>query len=497
MICISIAQESRRFALADMYNAASQCDLLELRLDRFQKAPEVGDMISAAPKPVIFSCRRKQDGGEWAGSEDERLALLRHCIVSKADYVEIELDVADQIRRFPPAKRVISYTNLQETPADLAEIYAEAQNKHADVIKLVTRVRTPEEGWPLVQILAKPALPTVGIGLGRAAVMLAILGKKIGAPWTYAALEKGMEAYPGQPTVSDLNDIYHYGTVARATPLFGVTGFGERERAMAAGLNASFKHLGYPDRCLPLEVGNARLFRKIIAAVRLTGVAVDPDHQEALLAIADHADDDARRAGAADLLLHRQEAWQGSYLLGQAGIAALQEALSEHYAGERPLAGRHALIIGANPAARAVAAGIQKAGALPIIASRDREAAHRLAQAVDGRFILFEALYSTMHEVLAVCSEERQPGARKTHAAEPPIHPAHLQANLTVLDLTSMPRRSPLLRAAKERGCRVVSPWQVLLLHLLLMVRQATGREIPAEPIKQAITEVFDEDDEA
>src|SRR6516162_2071345 len=115
MICISISQESRRLALADMLNASRQCDLLEVQLDRFEKAPDVGELLGHKPKPLIFSCRRPRDGGAWQGSEDERLAILRQCIVSKADYVEIELDVADQIRKFPPAKRVISYTNLQET----------------------------------------------------------------------------------------------------------------------------------------------------------------------------------------------------------------------------------------------------------------------------------------------------------------------------------------------------------------------------------------------
>src|SRR3954462_6296773 len=89
MICISIAQESRRMALADMLNASRQCDLLEVRLDRFGKAPDVGELLPAKPKPVIMSCRRVQDGGEWQGTEEERMALLRQCIISKADYVEI------------------------------------------------------------------------------------------------------------------------------------------------------------------------------------------------------------------------------------------------------------------------------------------------------------------------------------------------------------------------------------------------------------------------
>src|SRR5438874_9573282 len=149
MICITIAQESRRFALVDMLNAARQCDLLEVRLDRFGKSPEIAELLAAKPKPVILSVRRRRDGGEWDGGEDERLALLRQCIISKADYVEIELDVAGQIRPFPPAQRVISYTNLQETPEDIADIYREMQSKAPDVIKLTTLARTPEEAWPL------------------------------------------------------------------------------------------------------------------------------------------------------------------------------------------------------------------------------------------------------------------------------------------------------------------------------------------------------------
>src|SRR5947199_8765562 len=84
MICISIAQESRRLALADMLNASRQCDLLEVRLDRFSKGADVGELLAAKPKPVILSCRRPRDGGHWEGGEEERLALLRQCIVSKA-----------------------------------------------------------------------------------------------------------------------------------------------------------------------------------------------------------------------------------------------------------------------------------------------------------------------------------------------------------------------------------------------------------------------------
>jgi 3-dehydroquinate dehydratase/shikimate dehydrogenase len=194
-----------------MLNAAQMgADLLEVRLDGFENDADPKELLQARRKPVIFSCRRTEEGGSWRGTEEDRLLLLKTAIINNADYCELEHDIADQIRRFGSCQRVVSYTNLKETPSDLPEIYEELRRKQPDVIKLTCKARTPEEAWPLVQILAKPPVPTVVVGLGRPGLMLAVLGRKINAPWTVAALEKGMEAYPGQPTIRDLETVYHY-----------------------------------------------------------------------------------------------------------------------------------------------------------------------------------------------------------------------------------------------------------------------------------------------
>jgi 3-dehydroquinate dehydratase/shikimate dehydrogenase len=495
MICISIMQESRRFALADMLNAAKQCDLLEVRLDRFQKAPDVGELMTAKPKPVILSCRRPCDGGLFDGTEQERLALLRQCIISRADYVEIELDVADQIRKYPPSKRVISYTNFHETPADIADIYAQAQSKSPDVIKLVTLARTAEQAWPLIQILAHPAVPTVVVGLGRAGAMLTVLGKKIGAPWTYAALERGMEAYPGEPTIADLRTVYHYDSITRATPFLGVTGVSDLERVTVALVNAAMQHLGRPDRCLPLQVGSMNLFRKVIKAVGLGSVFVDEPHWGPVVEIVSKLQPGAEQVGAADLIVHQQDAWFGHNLIGRAAVGALEETLGAASREDRPLEGKPVVIVGTNTAARAIAFRVQRRGGAPVIASRERKAALELAKAVDGRHIQFEALYSIMHDVLIVCADERPQVTGKPAPEEPVIHPSHLQPHRTVLDLTAMPRKSSVLREAEARGCRVVSPRQVLLSHLLLQLRAVTGQDVPREPLAEVLDGLLADED--
>jgi 3-dehydroquinate dehydratase/shikimate dehydrogenase len=493
MICISILQESRRMALADMLNAARQCDLIELRLDRFEKAPDLSELLSAKPKPVIMSCRRPRDGGLWEGGEDERLALLRQCIISKADYVEIELDAADQIRPFPPAKRVISYTNRAETPANLAEIYALAQTKKPDVIKLTTLARTPEEAWPLVQILARPAVPTVVVGLGSPGVMLSVLGARIGAPWTYAALERGMEAHPGQPTVADLVDVYHYRSINRSTRLVGVTGFGERERATAAALNAAFAHLEMPARCLPLGVGSVRLFRKVAEAVKLAGAVIDPEHRAAILEMASDPSPQAERSRSADVLLYKDNRWFAHDTQTSSTVGALESALAGRAGGDHPLRGRIVMIVGVNDLARVLGRELKERGCMLVIASHEKAAAHKLAQELECRYVQFEALYSTNHDVLVVCDTEKAPGHSRG-GGEGGIHPGYLKRGMTVLDARPGLQKSTLTAEAERRGCGVVGPRQLWLEQVALQARLLTGKDVPRQRLADAAPWLMEEE---
>jgi 3-dehydroquinate dehydratase/shikimate dehydrogenase len=494
MICISIAQESRRLALADMLNASGQCDLVECRLDRFSKAPEIGELLANKPKPLIMSCRRPQDGGNWSGTEPDRIALLRQCIISKADYVEIELDVADQIRKFPPAKRVISYTNLSETPPDIGKVYEEAQKKNPDVIKLTTLARTVEEAWPLVQILAKQREPTVVVGLGKPGLLLNVLGKKLGAPWTYAALEKGMEAYPGQPTARDLEQIYDYGAIDRSTRLIGVTGFDMQSVATVAALNAVLKFEGLPARCLPLPMGKIAPFQKIIEAAKLAAVVIDTQHRGPILEICGEAEESAKGSEAADVIIRKEERWHAFNTLWRSALAALETTIRRPTQAEKPLEGRVVMIVGPNAAARAIAYGVKRRGGVPIIASRDAGTAQLAAQLFQCRHVQFEAIYSTMHDVLIVCSEEKDKLRDKARSGEAGLHAGYLKPTMTVMDLSEMPLNTKLVDDARFRGCAVVSPRQVLIGQLELQIKLITGKEPPRQVLVDTLDHVIGPD---
>jgi 3-dehydroquinate dehydratase/shikimate dehydrogenase len=341
-----------------------------------------------------------------------------------------------------------------------------------------------------VQILAKATVPTVVMGLGRPGLMLAVLGKKIGAPWTYAALERGMEAFPGQATVSDLNEVYHYPSISRATRLIGVTGFGEREHHTVAAMNAVLSHLQLPARCLPLGVGSVRLFRKIMEAVKLAGVIVDSSHHEAVLEIATEQHATAQVAKSADVLLQKEEGWAAYHTVSQAAARALGDVLRPKF-GDDPLKERMALIVGVNALSRAMAAELQRRGAGVVLASRLRKTGQQAAQELGCRFVQFEALYTTMHDVLVVCDEEKEDAAGRSLG--PGIHAGYLRPGMAVMDLTAGLRKSDLLRQAETRACLAVDPRHVLLHQLELQGRLLTGRPVPRDILERALPH-FDED---
>lgn len=489
MICISIAQESRRLALADMLNAAQMgADLLEVRLDCFENQAEPKELLQARRKPVIFSCRRREDGGGWSGSEEERVMLLKKAIISDADYCELEQDIADQVRRFGPCQRVVSYTNLGETPADIGDIYESLQRKQADVIKLTCKARTPEEAWPLVQLLAKAKTPTVVVGLGRPGLMLTILGRKFGAPWTVAALEKGVEAYPGQPTIRELDSVYHYRSIHRQTKLVGVTGVGEREYVTTALLNTAFAHLDQPIRCLPLQVGNVRLFRKAIDLLKLSGVVIEAEQQEALRELAEHVDESVAAAALnpggmpvenpVDLLCRDgKERWLGRHTFGIAVAAALEDSLRR--AGKQ-LEGAVVLLAGLNATAQSIARAVKERGGILIFAGRDRDVSARFSRMFGGRQIQHEAIYSTLHDVTVVSEGE--------------LHPGFLKAGMTVIDVTALPRKTALMRAAEERGCGIVAPADLLIEQVRRQVKCLTGEEAARAPLEALMPQLLDDE---
>ena len=364
MICISVTPESRQLAKVDILNASRQGDLVEVCLDHLIKEPDIKDLLDGAKKPILISCRKPEEGGAFKGTDDERVMLLKQAILASPAYVELDLETARKVPRFGKTQRVVSHTSLDRPLADIESVIDEAVSAKADIIKFTWPTQTLEAAWPLLAAVSqKRSLPVVGLGIGRGGLSFSLLGRKYGSPWIYAALEKGMEAFPGQPTVGDLDDIYRWRKIGPKTRFFGIAGVGTFEQHLSRVLNTAFDQLNMETRCLPFDVKSLDSLAKRLDILRIPAVIATPDAYKNFFDLAEKSDEVAQQAEYADLFVKEDDGWHGHNLIWRTALRALENKLGRQSAEDRPLDRRNALIIGCSGLGKSIAAGVKNATA--------------------------------------------------------------------------------------------------------------------------------------
>jgi 3-dehydroquinate dehydratase / shikimate dehydrogenase len=484
MICISVSPESRKFAKVDLFNAAGQCDLIELCLDRLIKPPDMRDLLDGVTKPVLVSCRRRMDGGHWTGDEEERLTLLRQAIVAGPAYVELDLDIAKSIPRFGDTKRVVAYANLRKPLTNVDKHFEDATSVNADVVKFTSLTPTLDAAWPLLAAVSKKRkLPVVGMGLGRAGITFSLLGQKYGSPWLYAALEKGMEAYEGQPTVRELDELYGWRDIGPNTRFIGVAGAGATQTTAIRLFNSGFRAAGLNTSCLPLEIGAHEKLPQMLDILKINAIIVNPELSTTILPLAQHYDEVTAASQYADLLLKLPDGWHAYNTLWRSALRMLEEALGKSSPDERPLDRRNVLILGAGELARALIHGIERRKGLVSVACPDEKAAKALAQATGVRLIPMNSLYDTLADVVINTDRNLEVGPGRTQ-----INPSYLRPPMTFMDVSRLPLETSLYQEAKQRGLKVVSPAEIGEDQITAQFKSITGKDFPGTVVPDELT---------
>lgn len=485
MICISVTPESRQLAKVDIHNAASQCDLVEVCLDRLHKEPDVKDLIAGCSKPVLISCRPPEEGGHFVGTEEERMVLLRQAILAGPDYVELDPISATQIPRFGKTQRVISFASMTRPLNDVEQAFEEAVRCKADIVKFTWPTETLESAWPLLAVVSqKRMLPVVGLGLGRCGLTFSLLGRKYGSPWIYAALERGMEAFPGQPTVGELDDVYRWRQVDSKTRFIGMAGGGVMELALSKILNAAFDLSGMNTRCLPLDFRSTSQVLKMLEMLKIPAIISTPSAGRQVMQFAEKADDVAMASQFADVVIKTAEGWHGHNLIWKSALRDLENTLGKKSAEDRPLDRRSVMIVGSGGLAVSLCHAIQKRHGWVSICSGDEAEAQNIAKTAEMRFVPAAQLYDTLFDVVVLTTTNLDHGLKKS-----PINASLLRQGVTVMDLSEIPGESPLTEEARQRGCKVVEPSAVFSDYVGLLFKSLTGQELPHEAIVTGLSE--------
>jgi 3-dehydroquinate dehydratase/shikimate dehydrogenase len=498
----------------EIQEAAKQgARLIELRLDFLAKAPDFKRLLENKPCPLVATVRRPQDGGRWSGTEEARLTLMRQAIVAGFDWVDVETDIADTIRRFKDVKRIVSYHNMREVPPNLEILYQRMCNQDADVLKLAVRAQHPKDNVRVLELLRKAPKPTVAFCMGDLGTASRVLGAKFGAPFTYAAFNKERGIAPGLLSLTELKQIYHYERVNADTKVFGVIGDPVGHSLSPLVHNMAFRQLGINAVYVPFRVPRPEMAESLKAFMNIPvqGYSVTIPHKEEAAELAKHKEESVTRTRAANTLLRSGDDLSAYNTDYQGVIDTLRSYLPTSFANpdaeppkgivttlpEPPsLNSKVVLVLGAGGIARSVAHALRAEGALVSITNRTTERAAALAEEIGGRHIEWQGRHSVLCDVVINCTSV----GMHPDVDEAPLHPSFLKPGLVVFDTVYTPETTLLVKEARSRGCHVITGVELFVRQAAQQFKLFTQREAPIDlmrkVVKRALSPVAIRDEE-
>lgn len=490
MICVSIGRGRHRHVAAEHKHLVEKgAQLVELRLDYINGPINLRRVLADRPGPVIVTIRRPQDGGKFTGPEEQRRMLLRTAIAEGVEYVDLEHDIAGEIPRYGKTKRIVSLHDFRKTPEDLEAIHARLAALDADIVKIATLANNPHDNLRMLRLIRDARVPTIGICMGDIGIPSRILAGRFGAPFTYATFHHERTLAPGQLSFDQMRDVYRYDELNSQTEVFGVIADPIAHSLSPLVHNAAFKHFGLNKVYVPFRVAREHLetFLEDATELGIRGLSVTIPHKEAVLRRLTLMDGAVKGIGAANTVIFGPEGLQGyntDYRGAMDALAAALEPGGNSGSERRPnLHHKTALVLGAGGAAKAIAYGLIRRGADVTIASRTRERANRLAEALGCSAIDWGMRHNGSYDLLVNCT----PVGMHPNVDESPFDKAYLTHNMVVFDTVYNPENTLLVKEARFRGCTVITGVEMFVRQAVLQFKLFTGMEPPSELIRDVL----------
>lgn len=451
MICAVIKGPSYTDVRNQIALAAGQADLVELRIDLFEKIDDkaLHDLLVEFPIPMIFTLRSREQGGHYSKHETERQADIRLLAQLKPAYCDLEYSHSQsfvaEISQICPV--ILSYHDFDVTPDDLDVIWNRMRRTPASLYKIALKANSSTDALRLL-CYAKGKQRLIPISMGAAGQVSRILAPVVGSPLSYASLNDELTTAPGQLSIDTLASQYHFHSLSPSTAIYGLIGGSVNQSVSDVIHNARFKERGTNAVYVKMEVAAAELpeFIKYCKELPFSGLSVTMPLKEKILPYLDKKDPAVEEIGACNTLLFRNGAIIG---FNTDGIGALNAI--------GPVKGKRVVIIGAGGSAKAIAYEAIKRGATVTVLNRDKEKALALADrlgCLGGGLDHMVACAKEGYDVLINCTP-----------AESPIDPQSILPGVLVMDIKSKatPDNSPFLKQAQKKGCRIVSGFQMFL----------------------------------
>ena len=433
------------------------------------------DVAETCPPPlVIGTCRRREDGGEFNGDEQQRLKILELC-GKVCDFVDVESGVRAKV----PEKKIIrSYHDLDGVP-DFDEVANELALEGGTIIKIVGTAKRLSDNL-IVREFLQDRLDATAFLMGEYGQPSRILALAWGSRMTYGSLSGGSIA-PGMVDFQRLVNLYRAQEITRDYELFGITGRHVGHSLSPAMHNAALRVLQQKRVYLPLAAADVQDFVEFARGIGLVGASITVPFKESVVMRCAKLDEVTERVEAANTLI---SLGSGGYRGRNTDVQGFIDDLKVEYDG--PLFGRTALVLGAGGAARSVVFALRREGVAVQVLARREEQANELCSDLGGEAV---AEASGNYDLII---NTTPCGMQGKHAGEIAVPWQRLQPHLAhdalVYDLVYEPDETPLLKMAAQSKFRVANGLGMLRAQAALQAKIFGYRLLfdPPEPPKHS-----------
>jgi 3-dehydroquinate dehydratase type I len=218
VICIPVTAAGTEAALKQIERAAPLADLIELRIDRMPNV-DLERLLASRRTPVIVTNRRREEGGDFPGTDQERVALLIRAAHLGADYIDIETETAPALKeRLRQAcasggtQRIASWHDFTGTPpADVLKArLAACMADGPAIVKIVTHADDEADSLRLLELIPRArrkGQAVIAFCMGNKGRISRVMAPLLGSAISYAPLEEEEASAPGQLTARRMRTV--------------------------------------------------------------------------------------------------------------------------------------------------------------------------------------------------------------------------------------------------------------------------------------------------
>ena len=272
------------------------------------------------------------------------------------------------------------------------------------------------------------------------------------------------------------------------TAVYGIIGYPVKHSLSPLMQTSAFQELGLDAVYVPFEVPPENLEDAVkgLKALSVRGFNVTVPHKEKVAQLVDYLTEDAEILGAINTVKNEGGELTGYNTDAEGFLRSLIEEGVE-------LEGKRALMFGAGGAARAVGYALLKGGVKFLnIVNRSFSKAKKVAEMLGrrGNVLVYPLKEGTVEALLKDADIIVNTTSVGMKEGDPQLFDySKIPSGITVVDIIYNPPQTPLLKAAKEKGCKTINGLGMLVHQGAVAFEIWTGKKAPVEKMKKVLEE--------